>query len=73
MSAFAISTAGLNAAQARFTRASADLVQSVSNPGADEPSGALVEMSEAKIAFKANAAVLRAQDDMMGALLDVLA
>ena len=73
MSAFAISAAGLNAAQARFARASADLVQSVSNPGADEPALALVEMSEAKTAFKANVAVLRAQNDMMGALLDVLA
>lgn len=73
MSAFAISAAGLNAAQARFARASVDIVQSTANPGEEAPAAALVEMSEAKFAFKANAAVLRAQDDMMGALLDVLA
>jgi flagellar basal body rod protein FlgC len=67
----AISTAffGLADAANRLDRAA----QRVALPQGDDFAGAIVDTVEAGEAFKANAAVIRAADQMTGALLDILA
>lgn len=67
-----ISTAryGLLAASRRFETAAVD----VSRMGGDEPvnvEGAMVEMVQAKTAFKANLSVIATSNEMWDALLDI--
>ena len=68
---------GLNAASARFESKANTVVRATtpSESGAlsdQDVAEALVGMQVDKNAFKANAKVLKAQDDMLGSLLDIL-
>jgi hypothetical protein len=69
MQANAIAAAGIASATARFE---ASARRTAADPLADL-AGETVERLGAEIALKANAAVLRAADDMTGTLLDMLA
>jgi flagellar hook-associated protein FlgK len=69
---------GLNAASSRF-ESKANTVLRATTPSDSaalsdqDMAEALVGMQIDKNAFKANAKVLKAQDDMLGSLLDILA
>lgn len=56
----------------RFARAAEKLVSATSGGASDDDAGqAMVEMKEARAQLKAEVAVQRASDDMLGALLDI--
>ena len=68
MRASAFASAGIVSAIARFD---ASAQRTARNP-LDDLAGETVERMQAATAVKANAAVLRTADDMMGRLLDIL-
>ncbi|HYE47069.1 MAG TPA: flagellar basal body rod C-terminal domain-containing protein [Caulobacter sp.] len=72
MQALSIAAAGLTAATARLD-ASAQRVARWSPASDVDLAREAVEQVSAKTAFKANAAVIRSADRMMGELLDILA
>lgn len=69
MNAVSIASAGMSTALVRFEGSAA---RTAANP-LDNLAEETVERIEAKTAFRANAAVLRTADDMVGALLDIFA
>ncbi len=70
MTAIPHAAEALASASGRFERASVRLLKAAS--GADEDIGAaLVDMSQAKIEFKASLAVIRFSNEMWEALLDI--
>lgn len=73
MNALSAAASGMNEAMDRFTRASGDIMDSVSGRSDADPTEALVEALEAKLQFEAGVMVIHAWDEMMGALLDVRA
>jgi flagellin-like hook-associated protein FlgL len=64
---------GINNAASRFERASQQLIEGVSGISGDDPARAIVDLTQAKTALKAGVQVLRAADQMTGALLDMIA
>ena len=69
MNATAIASAGIVSALQRFDASAARTARAP----LDDLAGETVERLQAKTAVQANVAVLRAADDMTGALLDILA
>ncbi len=73
MSAIATSQAGLQAATARLDQAAQQISKMADPDSKVDLATETVNTIEAKIAFKANAGVLKTADDMMGSLLDIKA
>jgi hypothetical protein len=69
----AISTAlvGMTGGYARFDRAASNLVESTSGVSDASPETAMVDLMPARTQARANAAVMRAADDMLGSLMDI--
>lgn len=84
ISAFTTATAGLYSSAQRFEKSAQDVVKasslgtasSTTSNSTEKDSGdlptAIVGTKEAEISFKANAAVFKTADTMMGTLLDTL-
>jgi flagellar basal body rod protein FlgC len=72
MQALSIATSGLAAATARLDASAQRTARWGQDPSVDLAKEA-VEQITAKAEFKANAAVIRTADQMMGELLDILA
>jgi Domain of unknown function (DUF1078). len=79
INALSTAAAGLRASATRFDKSAADVVKAAT-PGStnnteeqgDLPT-AIVESKENELSFKANAAVFKTADKMMGTLLDTIA
>jgi flagellar basal body rod protein FlgG len=71
-SAIAAASSGLLRAVEAIDRASRQVAQRSSGSQAGDPAEPIVDMIEAKHAFAANAATLRAVDDTNRQLLDIL-
>jgi flagellar hook protein FlgE len=71
MQAITSATAGLAAASQRL-QASAERTASWSLGSPVDPAQEAVEQVSAEVAFKANVAVIRSTNEMMGELLDML-
>lgn len=83
ISALTTAAAGLRSSVQRFDKSAADVVKAAS-PGTDNTTSstngdtgdlptAIVGTKESDFSFKANAAVFKTADKMMGALLDTIA
>ena len=72
MQVLSIAAAGLSAATVRLDASAQRTARWGQDPAVDLAKEA-VEQVTAKAAFKANVAVIRAADEMMGELLDILA
>ncbi|HUO23784.1 MAG TPA: flagellar basal body rod C-terminal domain-containing protein [Caulobacteraceae bacterium] len=68
MDAISTATSGMTAALSRFDQAAG----AIASPNGDLAQAAVLTI-DAKASFTANAAVLKTADEMMGALLDILA
>ncbi|MET0181871.1 MAG: flagellar basal body rod C-terminal domain-containing protein [Caulobacterales bacterium] len=73
MSPLSIAAAGMSTAVTRFNRASKELVESFQSKEGASPETSIADQIEAKAQFKANAAVARMADEMLGALIDIKA
>lgn len=71
MTAIPHAAEALTSASGRFERSSARLLEAASGVGGGDMAEALVEMSGAKIQFKAGLAVMRFADEMWDALLEL--
>lgn len=71
MTAIPHAAEALTSASGRFERASARLLEAASAGGSDAMTSSLVEMTEAKVQFRAGVAVVRFADEMWDALLDL--
>lgn len=71
MTAIPHAAEALTSASGRFERASARLLEAASAGESDAMTASLVEMTEAKVQFKAGVAVVRFADEMWDALLDL--
>jgi len=72
VSAISAASSGLLRAVEAIDRASRQVVQRTSGADAGDPTEAIVDIVEAKHAFAANAASLRAADETNRQLLDIL-
>lgn len=72
-SALAIAASGIASAAARFGAAAGQLVRATTSNAPSDSAQPIVDMIEARTAFRANVAVFKAGDKMMGSLLDILA
>ena len=63
---------GMNDAVSRFNRASQNLLEGTSGASDADPVAAIVDQMQAKVQFKASAVTLRAADEMMSSLLDII-
>jgi flagellar hook protein FlgE len=71
MTAIPHAAEALSNASGRFERASASLLRAASGVEGEDAGAAIVDMTTAKIQYKASVAVIRFSNDMWEALLDI--
>lgn len=72
-SAFNASLAGLQQAQSQMDQAAATLADPTSIMDTVSLSEAVVSMKMAELSFKVNAQAIKAENDMLGSLINILA
>jgi flagellar basal body rod protein FlgG len=73
MSSVAAAQLGIHNAMVRFDRATERVARMASQKDEVDPVEAIADQIEAETEFEANVHSLRAQDEMMGQLLDIVA
>ena len=73
MDAMSIALAGMNSSAARFAQSAQDVVKATSPNSTTDPAAAVVGLTTNSLAFRADIAVFKTADRMMGQLLDTLA